>query len=146
MAQPLTDGERALRVKFVREYLVDYDARLAAMRCGFMSTFAEDYANKFMLEPIVQQLIKEYEHDSGIDNQDDRDKQTVKATLRREMQQGSPASRVSAANTMAKLLGMEAPVKTVAEVTMKSAVQFYLPHNGRDPLPEGSTLQTQEAL
>lgn len=128
----LTELEKKLRDKFVTEYLHDFDPLAAAIRVGFQKSFAEDYANKFMAETYVQQQIKQQQTDQGLDTDDARDRQRVKATLRREMQLGSPSSRVAAAAQMAKLLGMEAPTKTETKLSVDSPVQFYLPHNGRD--------------
>lgn len=135
----LTESEKRIRDAFVREYLEDYSHINAAIRVGFMKSFAEDYANKFMAEPYVQQKIRELELDAGIKDDNDRDRRLVLATLKREMQYRGAGSahsaRVSAAAQLAKLLGMEPALKTKTEVSVTTPVQFYLPHNGRDPLP-----------
>lgn len=141
----LNEREKMIRDKFVEEFMHDYIPKLAALRCGFAEGFAEDYARKFMLEPYVQQQIKARELGEGITTDDERDRATVKQALRREMIIGSPSSRVSAAIALGKYAGLEPATKTISEVTVKSAVQFYLPHNGRDPLPDGANVVTENA-
>lgn len=134
----LTTSEREIRDAFVREYLEDYNETEATIRIGFMASFAKDYAGKFMSEPYVLQKIKEREATLGIETDDDRRKLQILAGLRREANyRGSGAShsaRVNALTNLAKLYGMEPPTKTQAEVKVTSPVQFYLPHNGRDPV------------
>lgn len=55
----MTDGEKAVRDQFVTEFLKDRNSYLAAIRCGFIGTFAIEYAKRFMGEPYVQCLIDE---------------------------------------------------------------------------------------
>jgi len=132
MSVELTPAEKMLRDKFVSEYLLDHDAEAALSRVGFQAGFVADYAKKFMSESYVQQQIAARTLQATPENQDELDKLAVRATLRKQMARGGGAVSVSAAVQMAKLLGMEAPTKTLSEVTLKSAVQFYIPHNGRD--------------
>lgn len=54
-----SETELALRIKFVEEYLVDYDEVAAAIRCGFMSAFAKDFAQQLMEEAFVRTRIRE---------------------------------------------------------------------------------------
>ena len=136
VAPELSASEKALRDLFVQEYLKDYDAFCSCLRCGFHAAYAVEYAKQFMQEPYVQQKIKSFELDRGIENEGDRDRNLVLSTLRKQMQyagQGaSHAARVNAAVNFAKLIGMEPPTKTRSEVNITSPIQFYLPQNGRD--------------
>jgi phage terminase small subunit len=134
LAPSLTEREKELRDVFVKEYIVDFDRTAAALRCGFAKSFATDYANKFMDEPYVRKLIQDKQTAAPDANVVETDRLSILAALRREMVIGSPASRVSAATQLAKLQGLEPASKTISEVTVKSPVQFYLPHNGRDNL------------
>lgn len=136
----LSESEKRIRDRFVAEYLEDYSQVEAAIRIGFMKSFAEDYAKKFLAEPYVQQKIMEAEHELGILTPDDRRKAEVLAGLRREANYrgagSSHGARVTALTNLAKLYGMEPATKTQTELKVTTPVQFYLPHNGRDPLPE----------
>lgn len=62
MQPELSDREKALRDLFVQEYLKDYDAFAACLRCGFMRSFAGEYAQRFMTEPYVRQQIEIYSY------------------------------------------------------------------------------------
>lgn len=57
----LTDREKAVRDLFVDQYVKDYSPVAAAMRCGFMRMFAEQYAQKFMAEAYVRKRIQAVE-------------------------------------------------------------------------------------
>lgn len=144
----LTESEKQIRNAFVREYLEDYDHIAAAIRIGFMKSFAEDYAHKFMAEPYVQNRIKELELDAGIETDADRTKRQILAGLKREAnyrgEGSSHGARVTALTNLAKLYGMEPATKTQTELKVTTPVQFYLPHNGRDPLPEGPAPATPD--
>lgn len=66
MADTLTKQEKALRQRFVAEYLADYDAIDAAIRLGYQEAFAQQYAKQFLTEPYTLKLIKEKEAEFGI--------------------------------------------------------------------------------
>jgi hypothetical protein len=125
MAPELSDREKALRDLFCAEFLVDEHPIKAALRCGFQEAFAKEYAARFMNEPYVQRKIQDLKHapvDMG--KMEEYDKQTVRAVLRREMQnEGSTgAARVQAAAKMASILGMDKPVEVKNEHTHKGGV------------------------
>lgn len=136
-ANQYSPAERELRSRFVTEYLVDYNSYAAALRTGFTSAFAEDYAKKFMLEPYVRQLIKERELGPSADGVDETNKRRIMASLFKEANYHGPGSshsaRVSALAKLTALFGMEAPIKTDAKITTTDipTVQFYIPNNGR---------------
>lgn len=111
-APTMTPQERALRDLFVAEYLVDFNATKAAMRCGFGKQFAVEYAKKFMAEPYVQQRI------SGIQKLDQRDEVSLEKFNKRRVQEqlmeeahyhgpgSSQAARVAALKALADMYGM----------------------------------------
>jgi len=113
MSPTLTNEEIALRDLFVFEYLKDWDAIAAAIRCGFNGQFAQEWAKKFMDETYVRVRIKQGEmllSGEGRRAEQAR-KRIVMAGLMREAHQwgGSQAARVSALTTLARVHGMDAP-------------------------------------
>lgn len=140
IAPELSEREKMLRDKFITEYMYDMSPTSAAMRCGFAEAFAREYAKKFMSEPYVIDAIKMRQHKPEDDGAAERDKAKVFASLRREIDYGTPASRVSAAVALAKYRGMDPAIKTVTDINLNNPVQFYIPYNGRDPIPEGATV------
>lgn len=118
MADTLTKQEKALRQRFVAEYLVDYDAIGAAIRLGYQEAFAQQYAKQFLTEPYTLKLIKEKEAEFGILTEDDQHRKKIVAGLYREAHSrfNSGSARVAALTQLAKIIGIEAPVKTQQEV------------------------------
>lgn len=105
----LNEREKALREMFVAEYLKDYDAYRAALRCGFMASFAKEYAARFISEPYVQKRISEL-NDSLLMNEETQRKRTLQALIREAHYTGpgsSHGARVSALAKLAHLLKME---------------------------------------
>lgn len=135
MADTLTKAEKALRDRFVDEYVKDYDAFCAALRIGYAEAFAAQYSQQFLREPYTQQRLSKVQEEIGETNEDTQHKKRIIAGLYRlanERGMGSShGGRVAAYNTLVKVLGLEAPVKSVVEVTEKPAVTFYVPDNGR---------------
>jgi len=140
MAPGLSEPERQFRDAFVREYLKDYNAVAAALRMGFSGTYAHDYAKKLMFEPYVQQQITAAEEAEDYTKDPETQRRQIFKLLKREATFSGAGSthsaRVAALSKLSSFLGMDAPTKTQAEVTLSGGVQFYIPHNGRDPLPE----------
>lgn len=109
MQPDLSPREKALRDLFVREYLTDYDPIAACLRCGFMRSFAEEYATKFMSEPYVRQQLIILEQTTplpgtGSNDADDYNRKRIVTGLFREahdMKNGSSSSRVSALKELA---------------------------------------------
>lgn len=132
MAQPpMSEQEIGLRNLFVNEYLIDYDSVAAAMRCGFQSSFAEDYARKFMGEPYVQQRLKNYrlaepESKETKATEDEFNKRRIMTGLMREAHNGSNsgAARVAAFSKLSSIYGMDAPIKTQQEVLHRGGVMM----------------------
>lgn len=118
MADTLTKQERALRQRFVEEYLADYDAFAAAIRLGYQEAFAQQYAKQFLTEPYTLKLIKEKEAEFGILTEEDQHRKKIVAGLYREAHSrfNSGSARVAALTQLAKIIGIEAPVKTELKV------------------------------
>lgn len=125
MDPPLSERERKLRDLFVSEYLVDYNEYRAAQRCGFQSSFAKDYAIKFMNESYVQKRIEQLKH-APVNPiaADEYDKKRVRAILMKEALDvtSTGSARVSAAAKLSAILGMDAPTKTINENVNKGGV------------------------
>lgn len=105
----LNEREKALRDLFVDEYLKDYDPYRAALRCGFMASFAKEYAARFMSEPYVQKRISEL-GDTLLADEETQRKRTLQALIREAHYTGpgsSHAARVSALSKLAHILKME---------------------------------------
>ena len=114
----LTEREKELRIKFVDEFFYDRDPIAAAMRIGFMASFARDFAQQFMSEGFVRRLIKEREQNLLINAPE------VIEDKKKRVEQGywdiinSPTSsapaKVAALNSLASLYNMN--IKTSEEV------------------------------
>lgn len=118
MAETLTKQERTLRQRFVEEYLADYDAIAAAIRLGYQEAFAQQYAKQFLSEPYTLRLIKEKEAEFGILTEEDQHRRKIVAGLYREAYNrfNTGSARVAALTQLAKIMGIEAPVKTELKV------------------------------
>lgn len=119
LADTLTKQEKALRQRFVAEYLADYDAFAAAIRLGYQEAFAQQYAKQFLTEPYTLKLIKEKEAEFGILTEEDQHRKKIVSGLYREAHSrfNSGSARVAALTQLAKIIGIEAPVKTEVKVT-----------------------------
>lgn len=111
----LTFREKALRDKFVGEYLIDYNPLAAAIRIGYPKGYAKEYAARFMEEPYVLNKIREQESTSE-DVTTDVMKKRIMAGLVREANYNGPgssqAARVAALSKLAQMHGMDAPRRT----------------------------------
>lgn len=117
MMPEMSEREKALRDVFVKEYLVDFDAFAAALRCGFMRSFAGEYATKFMEEPYVRQQIQLHQLDVQTNVPLTEDEYTKKKIIARLMKEAhfegkgsSHAARVAALGKLASLHGMDVKV------------------------------------
>lgn len=118
-----TRGELALRNKFAREYIKDFNPTKAAMRCGFLSCFAEDWGRQLLEDPYVQTLI---DRDQSDVDPTERDKQMILRTLRECMTSGQTGARVAAAKAMMTILGMDkkAEDNTAAQDLVQAFAEF----------------------
>lgn len=122
MADTLSKAERALRDRFVGEYLVDYDALGAALRIGYSEAFARQYSQSFMLEPYVRARITQQEEKLGIATEEEKHRRKIVAGLYRIAggAKSAASAQVAAYSQLAKITGIEAPVKTQQEVKLTS--------------------------
>jgi phage terminase small subunit len=109
--QPLNDKERALRDLFVNEYLKDFDAYRACIRVGFISTFAIDWAKRFMSEGYVLRAIEHFTRKPAEDEaaQAAADKVLIENTLREVARTGTAPARVAAVSKLAEMRGLTKP-------------------------------------
>lgn len=119
----LSPDEKRVRDLFVREYMVDFDPFLAALRMGFHKTFAAEYAGRFMGESYVQRKIKEAQQAGNPDDETTvvSNKQRIIAMLFREANNRGPGSsqagRVAALSKLAQIHGLDKePQKQVDSV------------------------------
>lgn len=119
IAKTLTKQEQKIRQLFVDEYLVDYDDVGAAIRLGYQEAFAQQYAKQFLSEPYTLKLIKEKEAEFGVLTEEDQHRKKIVSGLYREAysRANSGSARVAALAQLARIMGIEAPVKTEVKVT-----------------------------
>jgi mevalonate kinase len=146
----MNEREKALRDTFVAEYLVDYSALKAAMRCGFPREFASEWSQRLMDEPYVQQRITAVTYTPVDVKQDEEfNKARIKAQLMKEAHYYGPGSshsaRVAALAALQKMYGMEAAKKLDATVTNKGGVMRAPGIAGLDEW-EAQAEQSQDAL
>lgn len=127
--QDLSSCEKALRDEFARQYLLDYDPKAAAIRCGFNAVYADQYAKSFMEEPYTRQKISELsvvapEKDKQVSAEDMKHRITM-SLFREANYRGAGSShgaRVSALSKLASINGLDAPIKTEQTVTHRGGV------------------------
>lgn len=119
----LTQREKELRDWFVNEYLVDFDYVQAAVRLGFGSVSAFEYAKRFQFDPYVQRAISKAMNSEPDDPESYQTvhRRRILNKLEKEASYNGPGSshgaRVSALSKLVSIHGMEAPTKTVSKVT-----------------------------
>lgn len=120
LVQELSAAEKLVRDRFVEEYLKDYDQLGAAIRLGYSEAFASQYATKFMAEPYVRNAITDREEELGLSTEEAQHRRRIVAGLYREANSrfNSGSARVAALGQLAKIVGIEAPVKS--EVNLKT--------------------------
>lgn len=132
---PLTQPEIDVRESFVREYLIDYDYRSAAIRIGFHEGIAQHYARKFQYDPYVKRRIAEattaqYDDPEAVKAQQ---RQRVLSSLMKEANYTGPgashAARVSALAKLAQIHGLEAPTKSESKVIHEGGQDINVNHS-----------------
>jgi hypothetical protein len=108
--EDLSEVEKSLHDKFFAEFLHDFDIQKAAMRIGFSPDGARKHGPELYCSEYVQNLLKDFY--SNEKNVQKADVTLVKMTLRDVMVNGSDKDRISAANQMKGILGIDAPLKT----------------------------------
>lgn len=128
MAQELSASEKQLRDRFVEEYVFDFDRIAAAIRIGFLPSFALEWSQKLLDEPYVRNKIKELIKANAEDEEKENEqtKRRIRAQLLREANYrgagSSHAARVGALSKLSSLYGMDAPIKTQQELTHRGGV------------------------
>ena len=124
----LDEKEILLRRAFVQEYMKSRNAYGACIALGFLAPYAEDWATAFMGEGIVRRLIQEAEASEDTEAAIELRKKRYRAWMEKEANFYGPGSshgaRVTAIFNLMKIEGMEASVKTEAEVTYKGGVMM----------------------
>lgn len=123
----LSPAEIQLRDLFVTQYLIDYDAYNAAIRVGFSSSFALQYAQEFMGESYVQNEIARRRSLSEENDEElvSKDRALITNTLRQACQNGPYASRVAAAKALAEIRGLSKPQGVDTEAELISAFKEF---------------------
>ena len=118
MADTLTKQEKAARKKFVDQYMIDFEPVSAAIRLGYQEAFAQQYAKQFMSEPYTLDLIAKKQEELGCSTEEEQHRRRVVAGLYRitGSRFASASAQVAAYSQIAKIVGLEAPVKTQQEV------------------------------
>lgn len=118
-SQALSVNEMAVRDLFVKEYMHDYNAVAAALRCGYNSILAVEYSQKFMQDAYVVWKIRECEERIAVTQVDSPEtaealeRQRIIEGLKREANYKGPgasaAARVAAHKALMDLFGFNAP-------------------------------------
>jgi hypothetical protein len=104
----LTEQEQLLRDHFVNEYLKDFNKLQAALRLGFLPSFAVNWSEKLFNDGYVQRKINYFLRKPADDPmQEEIDRALVENTLRKVMEQGSDSARVAAAGKFMALKGWD---------------------------------------
>lgn len=152
-ASELTEQEKALRNLFVDEYLIDYNPKKAAIRCGFVEQHAAHYAAQFMEEPYVLKRISEMQS-TPVAEEDEENRLRL---MRRRIEEGfiqqanyngpgaSHGARVAALSKLANFYGMEQATKVEQEVNHRGGVMAIPAIANLDDW-EIQALQSQEKL
>lgn len=102
----LTEQEMLLRDSFVAEYIRDFDSYQACLRLGFQATYAVQWAHTLFNDGYVQRKLSYMlSKPVATPEQEAADRAMVEMTLRRVMQRGSDAARVSAVRQFCALKG-----------------------------------------
>lgn len=117
--ESLSPDARALRRRFIKSYLDDYNRVDAAIRIGYPERMADQMSKQFLREPYTLQYLEEMEKELGISNDEDRHRRKIVTGLYREAfnKFNTGSARVSALVQLAKIMGIEAPVKTEVNMT-----------------------------
>jgi len=93
--------------KFVREYLVDFNATQAAIRSGYSPRTARNQASDLLAKPDIQALLKEYRDRAAEQTQTDINwvRQRLKEEATDYSEFASHSARIKAIEVIARLNG-----------------------------------------
>lgn len=150
-ARELSPGEKALRDKFVDQYLIDFSPVSAALRIGFKMPYAAEMSSRFMEESYVRNKIVQLQAKAAENPEveDEETKRNIRIGLIKEAHYTGPgsshAARVTALKTLATLYGMEAPKKSEVEVKHRGGVMA-VPGIADPDAWEDAALDSQQKL
>jgi transposase len=110
LEQPLTEDEQLLRDYFVAEYLKDFNAYKAAIRCGFQAAFAIEWSRRLFEDGYVQRKIQHMTRTQKVSDEEAR--ALLENELLRIAQSGSDTARVSAIGKYMDMKGWSKPDAT----------------------------------
>jgi len=107
----LTETEKLIRRAFVHEYLRDYNATNAALRCGYDIAFAAEVAEGFLRETYTQRIKLNKEEESPTV---ERQVEICNVSFNRLFGEAGAAYnnaqvRVAATGNLLKMLGADSP-------------------------------------
>lgn len=120
LAAHFTHREKSLRDQFVKEYLIDYDAKAATIRVGYQQSIASEYCVRLMNCPYVLQQIKKLEEETPEESAEAMRKRVINGLIREANYRGpgcSPGARVAALAKLAAIQGMDAPTRSKTEIS-----------------------------
>lgn len=106
----LTPGEMHARDKFVEQYLIDYDAYKACLRCGYLEAYAKERSVTLMADPYVAWALQKRQ-DTHAEDADVLKNRVVQGLVREANNYGEGSShtaRVTALKQLAEIYGVEA--------------------------------------
>lgn len=106
----LSPGDIRAREAFVKEYLVDYDAYKACLRCGYLEAYAKERSVTYLSDPYVAWLVKESQDKTSEDG-DILKNRVIQGLVREANNHGegsSHSARVTALKVLAEVYGIEA--------------------------------------
>jgi hypothetical protein len=125
----LSEREKQLRDKFVREYQIQMDYELAAIAVGFPRHIAYEMGRKFSFDPYVEAKIQELKQAGTFETVEvnaERDRRIVGGLFRESNYFGPDAShsaRVTGLSQLAKIRGLEAAAKTESKITHEGKIE-----------------------
>jgi len=129
--EKLTPSERTKLDQFIKEYLLDYDLKAAAIRTGCPSAIATEMGTLWLNKPYTQRKVKDLEGNPTDEETPDVMKKRILAGLVREANYYGPGSsqsaRVAALAKLASIHGMDAPSRIQQEITTEGQAVFVIP-------------------
>jgi len=116
--QSLTAEDIRQREAFIFQYMTDFDAYQAVLRLNYGEKGAAHASQWFMTDAYVLNRIEEEKNKLGISTDEEMHRRRVVAGLYRiaNNKKASASAQVAAWGQLSKILGMEAPTKSVTTV------------------------------
>jgi hypothetical protein len=134
-APTLADHEIRLREKFISQYVLDFDQYQAALRIGYQSTTALQMAQTFMQCGYVSARLEEERARLGICTEIEIHRHRIVSGLYRvaNSKKVTASAQVSAFAQLSKILGLEAPAKTIVDQHVHSDTLTFNVVDSREP-------------